>query len=146
MQKSKIVVEQGRTTIIDNKTNEPNVKRANSALLDEMQSVFDRVENGSQTVSSLNSPDSQNMPNNMGYSPNGFNQSTLMSLLPLLANMGGKNMSNISSIMNNLPSGQGNNMNLISSLLPLLQNLKSSNKKNSANEVKIDSLTKASDN
>ena len=149
MQKNKIVVEKGHTTIVDNKaTKEPNIKRANSDMLNEMQSVFDRVEKGSQSVSTMGVQENQPNQNNMCSNYGGCNQSNLMSLLPLLAGMGGKNMGNISSIMSNLPNSQngGGNMNMLSQLLPLLQNLKSSNKKQNQNTLSIDSLTKADDN
>lgn len=148
MQKNKIVTEKGHTIIVDNKTSkEPNIKRANSAMLDEMQSVFDRVERDNQSVFTLSKNESQATPNNMNYNTNGLGQSNIMSILPLLAGLGGKNMSNLSSIMSSLPNKQQNNstnMNLISQLLPLLQNMKSF-KKNNKNEIQIDSLTKADD-
>ena len=145
MQKNKIIVEKGHTTIIDNKSSkEPNIKRANSDLLSEMQSVFDKVEKGSQSVSTMGFQNEQNTPSNANFCGN-CNQTSIMSLLPLLAGINGKNMGNISSIMNSLPSGQngGGNMNLISGLFPLLQNLKSSSKKIATSDIKIDSLTKA---
>ena len=149
MQKNKIIVENGRTTIIDNKpAKEPSIKRLNSDLLDEMQAVFDKVEKNSQKISAMGTQENQVNQNNIGNNLIGCNQSGLMSLLPLIAGMGGKNMSNISSIMSNLQTSQngGGNVNILSQLLPLLQNLKSSNKKQTQNTLSIDSLTKADDN
>ncbi len=140
---NKILFENGRTIITNKKVSsmQTEIKKTNQNVLDEMQSVFDNVEKGYQSVHTQSCPE-QNCPNNQTNFFGGQNQSMLASLLPLLKTMGGKNMGNLASIMSNLPSGSANNGNMLSQLLPLIQNL-NSKKQSKKDEIKIDSFKRA---
>lgn len=136
---NKILVENGRTIITNRKVSgmKSEIKPTNKNILDEMQSVYDTVENGYKTGQDNFSNQNQNSMGMFG----GQTQSMLTKLLPLLKNMGGKNMGNIANIMSSLPSSGTQENNLIGQLLPLLQNM--SSKKQDNKEIKIDSFKRA---
>lgn len=139
---NKILVENGRTIITNKKVSgmQTEIKKTNQNVLDEMQSVFDNVEKGYQNANAQNYTE-QNCPNSQPSFFGGQSQSILASLLPLLKNMGGKNMGNLASIMSNLPNNNTNNGNMLSQLLPLIQNM--NKKQNKKEEIKIDSFKRA---
>lgn len=132
---NKIYVENGRTIISSKKTSsmKTQISKTNQNILDEMQAVYDNVEKG-YTTAPITQSSCENCPN----------QSMLASILPLLKNMGGKNLGNIASIMSSLPTTTNatDSGNALAKLLPLVQSL-NTKKESKPEQKKIDSFTRA---
>lgn len=135
---NKIYVENGRTIISSKKTSsmKTQISKTNQNILDEMQAVYDNVEKGYENAHT--SPPAQNSCENCP------NQSMLASILPLLKNMGGKNLGNIASIMSSLPNTTNgtDSGNALAKLLPLVQSL-NTKKESKSEQTKIDSFKRA---
>lgn len=136
---NKILIENGRTIITNKKvsTMKTEIKPTNKNMLDEMQAVYDNLEKGYDNVHTQNSLNQHSQPNFF----NGQGQGLLATILPLLKNMGGKNLGNIANIMSSLSNSNNQENNLLGQLLPLLQNM--STKKQEKQEIKIDSFKRA---